>query len=401
VERYSLSDVAGPVLLRDAVELATRGRGTDAHLIAHIGEIGARKLYLPLGYHSLLAYCMGELGLKRAEALARIRVARVARRLPVIFEALADNRLNMTAVILLNPYWSKTSVDELIVAAAYKDKPEIRQLIADRFPKLDVPAQIIELPASPMNSTGRVCPDSPTTSVSPETPSTPAPELEPLSSSSFAVHYTMSRNAYDQLRYVQQLLSHELPSGDVAQVMEQALDALAEKLEKRKFAATDKPRRGRPSSNPRHIRAEVKRQVWERDAGRCTFHSDTGRRCDAREQLEYDHILEVARGGEATVENIRLRCRAHNQFTAERTFGAEFMENKRRQARAANEKKEAQVDDVVPWLRALGIRADDAKRAAERCESIPDAPLEQRVKLALRFCGPRGTTHGAAVAAAP
>jgi hypothetical protein len=29
------------------------------------------------------------------------------------------------------------------------------------------------------------------------------------------------------------------------------------------------------------------------------------------------------------VDGIQLRCRAHNQFTAERTFGAEFMRHKR------------------------------------------------------------------------
>ena len=36
-------------------------------------------------------------------------------------------------------------------------------------------------------------------------------------------------------------------------------------------------------------------------------------------------MTEVARGGSAAVSNLRLRCRAHNQYGAERTFGAEFM----------------------------------------------------------------------------
>jgi hypothetical protein len=69
--------------------------------------------------------------------------------------------------------------------------------------------------------------------------------------------------------------------------------------------------------------------VWERDGGQCTFVSEGGRRCEARKALQFDHVLVVARGGEATVDGIRLRCRAHNQFTAERTFGAGFMRHKR------------------------------------------------------------------------
>jgi len=62
--------------------------------------------------------------------------------------------------------------------------------------------------------------------------------------------------------------------------------------------------------------------------------SESGKRCDERGFLEYDHEIPVARGGKATVENIRLRCRAHNQFEAERAFGAEFMDDKRAEARS-------------------------------------------------------------------
>ena len=73
----------------------------------------------------------------------------------------------------------------------------------------------------------------------------------------------------------------------------------------------------------------MKRFVRKRDKGRCAYVSDSGHRCEARSVLEYDHVLEYARGGEATVSNIRLRCRAHNQLEADREFGAEFMKNRR------------------------------------------------------------------------
>ena len=66
-----------------------------------------------------------------------------------------------------------------------------------------------------------------------------------------------------------------------------------------------------------------------RDRGRCTFVGDGGKRCDSRERLEYDHVHPVARGGRTTVENLRLRCRAHDQFEAERVYGAGFMREKR------------------------------------------------------------------------
>ena len=128
-----------------------------------------------------------------------------------------------------------------------------------------------------------------------------------------------------------------MPAGDVAEVLDRALDALIQKLEKRKFAATNRPRpsRRRRSARARHVPAEVKRAVWKRDQGQCTFVGETGRRCPARGFLEFDHIDEVARGGEATVNGMRLRCRAHNQYGAECTFGTEFMNYKRQEARRA------------------------------------------------------------------
>jgi len=66
---------------------------------------------------------------------------------------------------------------------------------------------------------------------------------------------------------------------------------------------------------------EVKRAVWQRDAGQCAFVAPTGRRCTERTFLEYHHVQPYARQGPATVGNISLRCRRHNQYEAELIFG--------------------------------------------------------------------------------
>jgi len=162
-------------------------------------------------------------------------------------------------------------------------------------------------------------------------PSAPQRRVAPLSPGRFELRLTISQEMHDKLMRAQELLGHAVPSGDIPQLLERALDELIAKQEKLKFAATDKPRAVRRSSkNPRHIPAAIKREVRKRDDGRCTYVSDEGHRCEERRFLEYDHELPVARGGQTTVANLRLRCRAHNQFEAERTFGAGFMEEKRR-----------------------------------------------------------------------
>src|SRR5262245_35833810 len=88
------------------------------------------------------------------------------------------------------------------------------------------------------------------------------------------------------------------------------------------MAATSKPRRGRPMRpGSRHIPAKVKREVWLRDGGRCAFVGRNGRRCTERAFLEFHHEEPYAIGGEPTVANISLRCRAHNVYESELVFG--------------------------------------------------------------------------------
>ena len=57
-------------------------------------------------------------------------------------------------------------------------------------------------------------------------------------------------------------------------------------------------------------------------------------------------------------------------------------------ARAAAQE---QARDVMAGLRELGFRAQEARRAAEFSETLPDATLEERVRAALKFLCPK--TH--------
>jgi hypothetical protein len=105
-------------------------------------------------------------------------------------------------------------------------------------------------------------------------------------------------------------------------VFERALDALLADLERKKLATTSSPRPPREVvAGSRHIPAAVRREVWRRDGARCAFVGTVGR-CAERGFLELHHIVPFARGGQATVDNIELRCRAHNAYEAELSFGS-------------------------------------------------------------------------------
>jgi hypothetical protein len=351
------------------------------------------------------AYCVHVLKLSEEAAFKRIRAARTARRFPAIFTALAAGRVNLNTVVLLAPHLSEDTADELLAAATHKTRSEIEQLLAQRFPQPDAPflaqpiaALSIGCEQSTMGHTHKQL------AARPVGVSTPT-RVAPLSPQRFVLQVTVGQATHDKLRHAQALLGHQIPSGDVAQVLDRALDTLIQKLEQRKLAATAKPRiKQRPTTSRRHIPARVRRAVWERDRGQCTYMSASGRRCTSRTRLEFDHVDEVSRGGTATVEGVRLRCRAHNQYGAECTFGKEFMSHKRHEAAArAAEARNAKAQqlaarpveavpedrDVVPWLRQLGFNAREARSAAALCSDLTDAPLEQRVRVALRYFHPR------------
>jgi hypothetical protein len=146
--------------------------------------------------------------------------------------------------------------------------------------------------------------------------------VSPLASDRYVVRFTVNAKTCEKLRLAQDLLRHAVPSGDTGEIFDRALTALLEDLARRKFAATERPRAGRGATEgSRHIPAEVKRAAWLRAGGRCAFVGQGGRRCTERGFLEFHHVTPYGAGGESTVDNIELRCRAHNAYEADLYYG--------------------------------------------------------------------------------
>jgi hypothetical protein len=147
-------------------------------------------------------------------------------------------------------------------------------------------------------------------------------DVTPLSPDRYRVQVTIGGDTLEKLRLAKDLLRHAVPTGDEAAILDRALTALLASLAQKKFAAAENPRPpGGTAPGSRHIPAEVKRAVWLRDLGRCAFIATSGRRCAERGFLEFHHVRPYAAGGEATVRNIQLRCRNHNDYEARVFFG--------------------------------------------------------------------------------
>ena len=152
-------------------------------------------------------------------------------------------------------------------------------------------------------------------------PQGPHTAVQSLAPARYKVQFTASAELKYKLERLQALMRPQVPDGDLATIIEQAVTEKLERLEARRFATTKAPRKALgdtdTSSSSRHIPAAVRRAVHERDGDRCRYVDEQGRRCPERGRLEYHHRRPFALGGDRSLRNISLMCHAHNQYLAD------------------------------------------------------------------------------------
>ncbi|MBX3189140.1 MAG: HNH endonuclease [Labilithrix sp.] len=325
-----------------------QGRRLVAKLIAYLIEIEERRLHLERACPSLFDFCRRRLGMSEGEAYRRITAARLVKRCPSLLAHIDRGDITLSTVVLLRDHLTEATVAELVDATRGKTKREVEELLARRAPRPDVPAKIRKLPervvtnepganAGPSASVGTrtsAAPDVATANAGshqapPHEAAPPRPRLEPLSPSRHKLQMTISTEVREKLERARDLMRHRNPSGDLAVVLESALDALLVKLEKERLAKTSRPRRepsvpAAPTAASREktgVARAVRREVFARDGEQCTYVDGQGRRCPSRAFLELDHVEARALGGTNAAANLRVRCRSHNQLHAEQVFG--------------------------------------------------------------------------------
>lgn len=374
-DRFRLDATSDEELIARLGELVAGERETLAEVLCHIAEIDARRLYLHYGCSSMFAYATAVLGLSEAAAYHRIGAARVARRHPEIFDDVAAGRLHVSGICVLASHLGDIGGEALLDAARGRTTREIRELCAAARPERQVPDSIT-----------------------------------PIDEERIVVRFTARVELQSKLEEAKALLSHSVTDGKLAEVFERALDTLIEKTRRRRFAETDSPRVTRPSGRrTRHIPAEVRREVEERDQGRCTFVGVNGRRCEARGFAQFHHVNPYGRDGEHSADNVVVMCAAHNALLAEAEYGAEYMAEvtdrlsskraelpppavdegagrtvSKRPAHLLESALGAKRADVVSGLVNLGFRPAQARRAIATATLRVDAPIEDLLVAALR-----------------
>jgi hypothetical protein len=303
----------------------------------------------------MFAYCTEILHLSEAEAYLRIAAARASREHPLLLTMLADGRLHLTAIAKLAPHLTAENREALLERAAHRSRRQVEELVAEISPRPDAPALMRKLPGRRDEGPSPSPRPGPSTEASsielrpngvaaaggeplpgayssgraalPASPSARAAVIEPLAPARYKVQFTASAELRDKLERLRALMRPSVPDGDLAAIVEQAVTEKLQRLEARRFARTGAPRKtlSQTTTAPttRRIPAAVRRAVYERDGGQCRYRDEQGRRCTAREGLEFHHRLPFGHGGDHSVANVALACKSHNGHMAEVDYGRE------------------------------------------------------------------------------
>jgi hypothetical protein len=221
---------------------------STAVVLSRIAEVDARQLYLQEGYPSMYAFLVQDLNYSEGAAYKRLYAARAARKFPFLYDAVAEGKLHLSAVVMLSRYLTEGNVGELVHAATHKTKAQIEQLIAERFPRPDLPERlkVIAPPTSPEAmppawlaelSPGKTpsalpCPAL-AVQLSPGKVEPPAPpsRMTPLAPQRFGFQFTGDQETRELYEDVRALLSHQVPTGEMALVFKRALQIAKAELQ--------------------------------------------------------------------------------------------------------------------------------------------------------------------------
>jgi len=273
----NLKHLTDKTLLADTKKWVTEERVVSLSVLHHLKEIEKRRLFSDLGYGSLFEYAVKELLYSEPSASRRIHSARLLKDFPELESKIEDGSLTMTNMAL--------------ASLTFKNEK-----IKDNEVKKEILHQI-------ENTTKREC-EKVLFSFSAPNP-LPKEELKIVKPNIYSVRWNISEKTLNLFEELKGLVAHRRMNQD--EVLFMAIEVATEKIKNEKFKINAKL--STPVAKPcskRFIKAVVKKEVYERDHGRCT-------RCRSTYKLEYDHILPFAMGGKSTVENLRLLCFSCNQ----------------------------------------------------------------------------------------
>jgi hypothetical protein len=274
-------------------------------ILYSLKEVEERKLHLELGFTDLYTFAMKELGYTAGAAHRRISAMRLLKTVPELAPKLESGELGLENASQAQVFFRKEDQRRKEQGEIRLSLEEKREVVSELFGKSTREGQRILMEKSPDVMI-------------------PSEKVRPLPEQKSLVQFIASEGLMSKLEELKNLLAHQNFEGRMDVLVEKIADIALKELRPQPPKAEVK---AKPASTPapgmtsrsRHIPVEVKRKVHQRDQNGCTYKDPkTGRVCQSRHGLQFDHIVPFSLGGAHTVENLTLRCGAHNRYRAEK-----------------------------------------------------------------------------------
>ncbi|OGQ18480.1 MAG: hypothetical protein A3B70_02115 [Deltaproteobacteria bacterium RIFCSPHIGHO2_02_FULL_40_11] len=361
--KTGLNTLTDTEVLNGFSKMVREERESIANLILHLAQIHQRRLYAQSGHPSLFSFLQKEYHYSGSAAFRRIQAAKLSLYFPEIIDLFKSEKLNLVAICLIYPHVTPKNGKMLIQAAIGKTKQEIEYFLDTQFSRIEktqdkirrlpviqkkitvpmpsketCPPQSLSFKEAPSNLPKKV-----TATVAVKASDRVESHTQVIEIRRVKLECVVDEAVAKKIERAKQILRHKYPKGKLEDILNEALDLLLEKKDpQRKFQRmaqkaeaktkgetienkgaayrSNLPKPKPFKTNPRYLSTALKKEVWLRDQGMCTYVGKNGKACTEQAGLHYDHIHPFALGGQTTPENIRLLCQSHNLYRAQQTF---------------------------------------------------------------------------------
>ncbi|MCC6650110.1 MAG: hypothetical protein IT348_03055, partial [Candidatus Eisenbacteria bacterium] len=255
----------------DEVDLEEKSRLAEA--LALIALMDARGDYLEAGYSCMQRYCMEHMHMSEEQAQRRIRVARLGRAIPLLFERIADGRLTLSNACELAPVLTKENAERLLDATTHQPKWQVRRIVFESSRVQPVAPALT--PVAECEEQSDCAPASSEVAPTHDTPLTETAlarvnrqvrgRVFGTADGARGISVVLTDEEFAAFQQAQDLLAHVVRNGDPAVIVARALAHFATHLHKRRFGAKVGTGGQKPVPRGRNIPAALRHQVAERD----------------------------------------------------------------------------------------------------------------------------------------
>lgn len=292
--------------------LCQKEKELTAEIIRCLQRIYDEKIYLDMGYGSLFSFCVEELGQSPSAAQRKCDAVGVSQYVPDLPQKIEKGEVSLSKVAQVSKFMRQ---EKRHVGKIFK-KLEVKNLVAEvesskneyeAAKTLNLKSEII---VKPVEEKARVLPGGKQT-LQVEVDDETLRLLERMA------QLTSHKGRRTKGTLIKEALQIYLQKNDPCQKGQKQIKV----QEEMSLETSPLPSGSRNASKVRgrYIPQKIRRFVWQKAAGKCTFKNpQTGHLCQSTFRLQIEHRTPFSKGGSHDPENLTLLCAAHNLRNAQK-----------------------------------------------------------------------------------